>query len=326
MTAQVLTEVSNNSDYQRSLLSGLRLFESVDPDSVQELLQECSRIDAAKGQVVLTPERANSSVYVILSGNLEVRVGGTDAAAISVLDAGDCAGEMSIIEDRAPSAYVVASVDSHLLVIPKQHLWDFVDASHAFAKNLLIVMSERVRHHNHVIADRIGQMRKFERHATTDALTTLNNRHWMEDMFPRELDRCRRNFETASMIMIDVDGFKLFNDRFGHVAGDRVLTYVSAALKKHFRPRDLIARFGGDEFSVLLPGLSGPHAAEIAERVRGAVIGNTSDCDDSLVRAPVTLSIGVSEMDNEDTLDKLLRKADAALYRAKNGGKNRVSL
>lgn len=314
------------SDYRRSLLSGLKLFNSVDPEAALELLQKSDRTDVAEGDVVLAPDCLNDAVYVVLSGELEVRIGSPDARAISILGPGDCAGEMSIIEERRPSAYVIATESAHLLVIPREYLWELIDVSHDFAKNLLVILSERVRQHNDIFADRLGQMHKFERHATTDALTTLNNRHWMEDMFPREMERCASNRETLSLIMIDVDGFKLFNDRFGHIAGDRVLTLVADALKRHFRPRDFLARFGGDEFTVLLPGVDQHEALQIAERVRLALTGRASGDEDSLVRAPVTISIGVAERVGSEALEALLRKADAALYRAKHAGKNRVSL
>ena len=89
------------------------------------------------------------------------------------MDVGACVGEMSIIEDRDPSAYVIGAEQSHLLVIHQSTLWEMVDASHEFAKNLLVVLSERVRSHNRVIADSFGELKKFERHATTDALTSL---------------------------------------------------------------------------------------------------------------------------------------------------------
>jgi len=317
-------DVTINSDYKRSLLEGLRLFHGVDADAVQELLQACDRRDASRGEVVLAPDCTNESVYIVLSGGMSVHVGTLEAPPLRRLDVGDCAGEMSIIENRDPSAWVVADEDSHLMVIHKDVLWNLVDVSHAFAKNLLSVLSERVRQHNDFLADSIGVLRKFEQHATTDALTGLNNRHWMEDMFPRELSRCRANGDPASLVMIDVDHFKSFNDRYGHVAGDRVLSAVADALRAHFRPSDLLARFGGDEFAVLLPGLSGDEARAVGERVRTEVSDRAPGSEEGPGSA-VTISLGVCETGGNYDYPALLHGADDALYRAKHHGRNYVS-
>ena len=313
-----------NSDYKRSLLEGIELFRGVRPDDVQELLQKCDRRDIEAGELLLSPGTRNEHVFVVLSGKLNVRVGSSDAAIIATVNVGACAGEMSIIEDRDPSAYVVAAEPTHLLVIHQTVLWSMVNASHEFSKNLLIVLSERVRSHNQFIAESIGDWRRSELNATTDALTGLGNRHAMEDLFPRELKRCASSEHPASLMMIDVDRFKTFNDLFGHVAGDRALSAVAHVLKKQFRTKDLLARYGGDEFAVLLPEVSENEALVIAERVRAAVSGSTSDGSDSLIRIPVEVSIGVAELEAQATYESLLRSADAALYRAKDAGRNTV--
>ena len=318
-------QASSNSDYQRSLLSGLELFRGVQPDDVQNLLRKCNRIDLGQGELLLSPNERNENVYVVLSGELHVHVGETESPVLAVLDVGSCAGEMSIIEDRDPSAYVLAAEPTHLLVIHKDVLWELVDASHEFSKNLLVLLSERVRSHNRFIAESIGDWRKYEKHATTDALTGLGNRHAMEETFPREVKRCLQNQSPASLIMIDVDEFKEFNDLFGHVAGDRALSAVAKILGKQFRPRDLLVRFGGDEFAVLLPGVPADEAILIAERVRAAVCGDTESGIDSLIKVPIKISMGVAEIERHGTFDALLRAADAALYRAKHAGRNRVS-
>ncbi len=314
-----------NSDYKKSLLAGLELFQGVKPKDVQSLLQDCDRRDLETGELLLSPGEENDNVYVVLSGELSVHVGSVDSPPLTIMEVGACAGEMSIIEDRDPSAYVVAAQATHLLVIHKDLLWNMVDASHEFSKNLLIVLSERVRSHNRFIAQSIGDWRKFEKHATTDALTGLGNRHAMEESFPREVGRCTQDSDPVSLIMIDVDEFKSFNDKFGHVAGDRALSAVAKVLGKQFRPRDLLVRYGGDEFAVLLPGMNESEAMQIADRVRTAVSGSTESSQDSLIKIPVRISMGVAELRNHGGFEALLKDADAALYRAKNAGRNTVS-
>lgn len=314
-----------NSDYKRSLLEGLELFHGVCPEDVQELLQRCDRRDLGKGDLLLSPGEKNEYVYIVLSGGLNIHVGSPEAPVLASMDVGACVGEMSIIEDRDPSAYVVGAEDTHLLLIHQTVLWEMVNASHEFAKNLLIMLSERVRSHNRVIADSYGELRKFERHARTDALTGLSNRFTMEESFEREIARCEKDGEPVSLVMIDIDNFKVFNDQFGHVAGDRALSAVASILRRQFRPRDLLVRFGGDEFAILLPGVDEPGALAIADRVRTTVSGDTRDSDDSLIQVPVRISMGVAEHQHGKSLPSLLRAADAALYRAKHAGRNVVS-
>ena len=314
-----------NSDYKRSLLEGLELFQGVAAEDVQDLLQRCDRRDLAEGELLISPEEKNEYVFIVLSGSLNVHVGSQETPVLVTMDVGACVGEMSIIEDRDPSAYVIGAEQTHLLVIHQSILWEMVDASHEFAKNLLVVLSERVRSHNRVIADSYGELKKFEQHATTDALTGLSNRHSMEDSFMREIARCEQDGHPVSLIMVDVDNFKLFNDRFGHVAGDRALSAVASILRHQFRPRDLLVRFGGDEFAVLLPEVDEKLALIIADRVREAVCGTTGDGSDSLIKIPVKISMGVAQLGKNGNLSTLLRAADSALYRAKHAGRNTVS-
>ena len=313
---------SIDTDFRKSLLNGIALFRDVNPNDIADLLPRCSRIDVRKGEMLLSPTRPNRCVYVVLSGLLEVRLGSLDSPRIADLIPGACAGELSLIEDRDPSAYVMAADDSHLMVISHTLLWQMVDRSHAFAKNLLVVLSERVRSDNEFIATSLDVIREAKRNATTDALTGLGNRHWMQEIFERELKRSQHGADSLCLMMIDVDGFKTFNDLYGHIAGDRVLTTVASALRKHLRPTDLIARFGGDEFAVLLPGSKTDRVAKTANRIRDRLSRSTVQD----LQATITISIGITEAAPGDDLHSLVDRADAAMYDVKISGRDSVGV
>jgi diguanylate cyclase (GGDEF)-like protein len=306
----------------RHFLAGLVLFNGVDIPAVGPFLARTHRRDIRAGEVLISPNIRSSAVFVILSGALEVRLESAECAPLTILHPGQCAGEMSIIEEKDPSAWVIAARDCHLMVIEQEILWRMVNVSHAFARNLLVILSSRLRSDNQVILDSVGVLREFERHAVTDALTDLHNRHWLDNMFRRRLERCLKDHTPASMVMVDVDRFKQFNDRYGHIAGDRALRLVAETLRANFRPGDMLARFGGDEFCILLPGAEAEDARSCAERARWAV-SQAGDAEGAA--SGITLSAGVAAAAEADTLEALIARADDALYRAKLAGRNRVA-
>ena len=302
------------------------LFESVAPDSIEHYLKECEVLQVKQGQVLLTPESPNSNLYVLIRGGLEVRLDSLERAPLTRLVAGECAGEMSMIERRTPSAYVVASVDSDVLVISHDLLWAMVGASHAIARNLLVILSGRLRTDNSIIADSAVIIRHFQKKSFTDALTGLNNRRWMEDFFTREIARAQLNQQSAVLAVVDIDHFSAFNNRFGHLIGDLALGAVAEVLIGHFRTDDLIARYGGDEFVVLLPHIDVDAARTIAERVREALVKASQKLATTVADCTgITVSVGLAQMSGGDTLESLMMKADKALYRAKEKGRDQIT-
>lgn len=159
---------------------------------------------------------------------------------------------------------------------------------------------------------------KLDALAMTDELTGIANQRRFNQKIEEEYHRVLRTRRPFSVLMIDVDHFKLFNDRFGHLAGDDVLRLTALAIRESLRNIDLIARYGGEEFVALLPETDLDQAMRAAERARQAVEG--IDFGES----PVTISVGVAEFQiGKETVRDLLNRADAALYRAKNAGRNR---
>ena len=302
------------------------LFDSVAPDSIEHYLRECEVLQVARNEVLLTPETSNANLYVLIDGGLEVRLDSLDRAPLTRLVPGECAGEMSMIEGRTPSAYVVASVDSTVLVISHEVLWAMVGASHAIARNLLVILSGRLRTDNAIIADSAVIIRHFQKKSFTDALTGLNNRRWMEDFFTREIARSQLGGLSAVLAVVDIDYFSEFNNQFGHLVGDLALGAVAEVLIGHFRADDMVARYGGDEFVVLLPGIDIVEARSVAERVRAALVSASNKLATTVKDCSgVTVSIGMAAMTADDTLESLIMKADKALYRAKEKGRDQIS-
>jgi diguanylate cyclase (GGDEF)-like protein len=160
--------------------------------------------------------------------------------------------------------------------------------------------------------------------ARTDTLTGLKNRRSFDEELCRQFAQRQRQGIVFSLLLIDLDHFKLVNDTHGHPAGDLVLQTVAQLLTKTLREMDLIYRHGGDEFAVVCPGSKLHEALTAAERIRQAMCATPVP----LLRNGVslTLSVGVAEVDGSETADGLLQRADQALYAAKHAGKNRVRL
>jgi diguanylate cyclase (GGDEF)-like protein len=306
-------------------ISRSKLFRNISLESVEYLLDGCPVIDFPAGAELLSPGKSNSNLYLVLSGRLGVHLGDLDFAPHVVFEAGDCAGEMSILDNKPVSAYVVAQENSRLLVIRQETLWALVNSSHGVARNLLYILSGRMRYDNEALVNSIKLQREFEHVASTDGLTGLHNRRWLNDSFRRQLQRCERNGAPCSLIMLDIDHFKNINDRFGHLAGDRVLCTVAQILLNMLRPTDLVARFGGEEFALLLPETPPPGAWVIAERLRKAIAATPTPFEEGKLLPPVTVSLGLAGMQPGQSLDSLLSTADGALYRAKSAGRNRIA-
>lgn len=165
-----------------------------------------------------------------------------------------------------------------------------------------------------------------------DALTGINNRRFFEQRLPEEISRCKRSKTPISCLFVDVDHFKHFNDTYGHATGDLILKQVASIIRKEIRATDVVGRYGGEEFVVLLPNTDHQRALEVAERIRTRIQKHRYKYEEHSLQ--VTVSIGIADfqkfVDENKTLAEigqaLVAAADSALYKAKQSGRNCVAI
>lgn len=299
-----------------------RLFTGVSFDAIERLLEHCSVIEMPQGVVLIEPGKPNDNLYVLLEGQVDVHLTTPDQPYNLRLGQGECVGEMSLIEACEPSAYVLVSAASRMLVLSRDTMWSLINASHALARNMLITLSGRVRQGNDAVRDSIHRQSEFENMAFVDGLTGLHNRRWLDQAFRRQVERGQRDGKPLAVLMLDIDHFKHFNDTYGHLAGDRALRAVAMTLNDNIRPGDLLARYGGEEFAVLLPDTARDQSLAIGERLRRAVANQASR---HMAGQPaMSVSIGETQLRGGDILEQLLERADGALYSAKTAGRDCV--
>jgi diguanylate cyclase (GGDEF)-like protein len=215
------------------------------------------------------------------------------------------AGAIDFITKPFQVEEVLARVRTHLTIRTQQ--------------KALSLQNEALLKKNALITE---QAKKLELLATKDFLTGLSNRRDFLERADQEEKRFKRTGRPFSLILFDIDHFKRVNDTFGHTCGDKVLTSVSRALEKALRAQDILARWGGEEFICLLPETGVEGAKSAAEKIRTDMASLGRHCIDGDVS--ITVTVGVCVYDGSCTIAECIRRADDALYKGKNQGRNRV--
>ena len=181
---------------------------------------------------------------------------------------------------------------------------------------------EQLTRQSAITINRANTYSKVLQYATLDALTNLNNRRQFEVRLKQEIATTKRQKNPLCAMMVDIDFFKKVNDTYGHASGDAVLRTVASIIKEHLRESDIPSRYGGEEFAVLLPYTHIEEAKIVGERLRKAVETTPIPIDKKNIN--VTISMGLAEFDVKESGEELFKRADSALYEAKEGGRNRV--
>ncbi len=307
-------------------LERIELFKSVGLESIKGLIDVCTVRVLRPKEVLLAPGQTNRAVYFVLSGRLHVHLGTLDGEPLIVLGPGESVGEMSVTDGQPTSAFVVAPETSRLLVMEEDILWSLVQSSHAAACNLLFILTRRLRHANSVISTELREGAEYQQYqGSVDALTGLHNRHWLDAIISRQFQRSSTSGEPFSVVMVDMDHFRAFNDHYGRSYGNRILYSVAHTISDHLRPTEVLARYGDDEFILLLPGIGIETARSVAQRLHGVVMDAVPVMPDGKSIPHPTLSMGIAEMKPDQTVEMLIADARRALYHAKSSGRNCIA-
>ena len=264
------------------------------------VLTACADIDLPTGEVINVGREASGAGIAFLSGQrfFAPEVRGNPAISQRMVET---TGARSVLFEP------VRRGDEVVAVLALGWI-ETVTALSARETSVIALLADETA----VAVERSDMLARLAALARTDPLTGLANRRVWEEQLPIEIARAQRGGEPLSLLVIDLDDFKAINDSQGHQAGDRFLKEVAASWRGVVRPTDLIARFGGDEFVVLLPGCSTELAVQLADRLRGAM------------PRELTCSVGVVEWAGDDG-EQFLARADVALYEAKAEGRNRTA-
>jgi diguanylate cyclase (GGDEF)-like protein len=189
----------------------------------------------------------------------------------------------------------------------------------------LLLRLKRVLKERELTNERIRMMEKLQKLAITDGLTRLYNSRSFYSQLELEVDRFNRYQHPLTLLLLDIDHFKDYNDKYGHLEGDKVLVRFSQIIRSCLRTNDSAYRYGGEEFTVILPETAGEEARTVAQRIRSALEAEPFSPEDGEV-ATVTISIGLTEYHPKEELSSFIQRADQAMYRSKRSGRNKVSM
>lgn len=188
----------------------------------------------------------------------------------------------------------------------------------------LLLRLKRVLNERQLTKERIHMLKRLQKLAITDALTKLYNSRHFHTQIELEVDRSNRYGHPLSLLLLDIDHFKEYNDTYGHLEGNKVLQKIGSVIRVCLRKMDSAYRYGGEEFTVILPETSGDEAEVVAQRIRRAIVEEKFKPLNTKA-VPVTVSIGVTQYCNSEDVFRFIQRSDKAMYASKENGRNKVS-
>ncbi len=323
-----LLTIFAHSDFRAASLQLFHDINERDLVAINQLIATCSVMLVKAGQPVIQAHTTDNRLYIVLKGELEVlsqEPAGSSAANQLQYLAGECVGELSVLDDEDQPHTVTAKSDSELLVIEAETLWQLIEDCNGVARNLLQLLSFRIRTTNALLRRRHKVGEFYRQMSMIDGLTGIHNRAWLQSQLPQMIERAHVTGNPLSIIMADLDHFKQFNDKHGHIVGDDAIQTAAKLLNSTLRPSDYAVRFGGEELLVILPDCANAPCFSVAERLCKKLAQTPVFKDDHSPLPHITASFGIASLAEGQDIFTFIASADAALYRAKKAGRNQVS-
>lgn len=323
--------MAGSNDNTTEFFKNIELFSLLSQKEIKIVLKRFKKICVEKDTVLFKEGDKGDILYIVKSGKVRVLIKLPDSSEreLAQSGSGDFFGEMSIFESGTRSASCVASEDSELFTLFGNDFFNLVKIHSEIAikimYKMLNVTTMRLQNTSGFLSDMVQWGENARKRAITDELTGLYNRRYMDDIMADQFRKAKDKNYSISLIMVDMDYFREINEKYGFKVGDQAILGVADIFKKSLRKNDIVCRYGGDEFTIILPHTQSEEAFEIAEKICKQV---------KFIKIPIlikenykklSISMGIAcYPENANELKSLKELADQALYRAKEGGRNQV--
>ncbi len=314
-------------------LQNVDLFSLLSDEEIGRIIKSLHSVEKDADEILFKEGDEGNELFIVMTGKVASYVvlpKGTKRE-IAEFKPGDFFGEMSIFENTHRSATCYTKEKSSLLSLGERDLFELIlyepEIAIKIMYRMLNITAERLLDRSEFLSDMVQWGEEARKRAITDELTGIYNRRFLDDSLMDYFEKAKNNGKPLSLIMLDIDNFKDYSEIFNQKQINQIILEVASVFKKQLRENDIAARYGGDEFTVIMPDTDLKSAFKIAEKIRIAVselqLSNTLKKD---IRQ-ITISLGISSYpENADDLDTLKVKADKALYKAKLEGRDKVVL
>ncbi len=319
-------------EYIKKALEKTAIFSGLEPREGEALLSFAERRRILRGRVLFRQGDPGDRLYAVITGKMavSVRLPEGEELKIEEFTEGTFFGEMSIFEDEPRSATCYCIEDADLLALEKNKFRNFIAREPVIANKIMLSILQTttkwLKKRSSLLSDLVIWDEEARRRVVTDAMTGLYNRRFLDEALEDHFSRARTYRKDLTLIMVDLDRFREINNYYSSTVGDRVILSVCPVFKRRLRSSDVLARYGGDEFTFILPETGTEAAFSIADAIRSEVESLDILGDAAGPQAPiakVTSSFGIATFPRHAAdLPVLKKKADDALYRAKENGRN----